>query len=1010
MGQMADRPSRIPSARMCKPLVPLASAAFLVAIAFETIYAAPPPEVTCEASKKTASAKYAAMLGACWSTALKSGGALAPSCRQRGATAFERALDRAEGAAVAAGSACPTSDDDSFVTSAIDQLTSTIAARIAASTGVKACRSDAMKVVTKFTNDLLRGAAKQTSSLVGEKYSSIAAKANAELEAGLAKVYANSRFCPRDAVPVRAADVVPLVESLSQSMAARLGGCESVGADEFQSLSVGMWKSTLTYATALGRTVITDAKVCPLAAFRAGQLPARFASALLPGPAGSDPLLLLATSNGDFAMLLGGDGSRVTKILTPEATLEISADGQVSTGPASVASAAPSISRAEAESECDSWRATLGVPCIVARLSQKLGEATAISCFKECVLDPGCWLRCLPLGLAEDLLFDKAFDRLCTVPKCAFDATCSASSRCGVFGGCVVTQRAKSNGRTCAASACDQDRLVSYACLGGQCAGRSERCGDRETCVANPEPMCSTSCGDHVQDPWEECDEGGPSPTCDDDCTVPACGDGRVNTAAGEECDDGGRAPNDGCDESCHFECGNGSLQPGEVCDPALSVGAPGTQCEATACTAVPGNLGRRRTCVCSPCNSNGTIDSSLESCDAPDFAEQSCESFGFDEGALGCADCQIDLAGCRCRSSFTAIGLPFDGAFSIVRDVSADGRVLVGKSDEIHPEGGELGEWAFRWTAAGGFDGIGGLGSFEATDAEAISGDGSTVVGMAGDLFQWDGNGDGVEEDICCISRAFKSGPGGAFLLPSGGGLYPQSRAYDVSASGDVVVGQVRLAPLTPFGDDPSIVVPARWIGGDLDLLSSSPGQALGISPNGDYIVGDVASPSGRQAFRWSADDGIVLLGELPGGDFLSAGTVVNNAGVVWGSSTSTLVPHGVGEPFRWSPSTGMVGLGVNMVLEDATPDGRILVGRRTSVGFAEALVWTPNRGVRSLKGEAESLCQLDLSGWQLQFAEAITPDGKTIVGFGIAPSGKMEGFRLRCPAIATGGQCTPE
>jgi cysteine-rich repeat protein len=61
------------------------------------------------------------------------------------------------------------------------------------------------------------------------------------------------------------------------------------------------------------------------------------------------------------------------------------------------------------------------------------------------------------------------------------------------------------------------------------------------------------SCGDGVvQKPLEVCDTKGESPTCDIDCTPPACGDGIVNAAAGEVCDDG---VNDGLLGSCMQDC-----------------------------------------------------------------------------------------------------------------------------------------------------------------------------------------------------------------------------------------------------------------------------------------------------------------------------------------------------------------------------------------------------------------------------------------------------------------------
>jgi cysteine-rich repeat protein len=63
-------------------------------------------------------------------------------------------------------------------------------------------------------------------------------------------------------------------------------------------------------------------------------------------------------------------------------------------------------------------------------------------------------------------------------------------------------------------------------------------------------------CGDGVTDAPEECDDAGESASCDADCTLAECGDGTLNTTAGEECDDGNTTPGDGCDASCLIEVG----------------------------------------------------------------------------------------------------------------------------------------------------------------------------------------------------------------------------------------------------------------------------------------------------------------------------------------------------------------------------------------------------------------------------------------------------------------------
>jgi hypothetical protein len=46
-------------------------------------------------------------------------------------------------------------------------------------------------------------------------------------------------------------------------------------------------------------------------------------------------------------------------------------------------------------------------------------------------------------------------------------------------------------------------------------------------------------CGNRQVDPGEDCDTGGQTATCDDDCTRAFCGDAHLNPARGEICDGG---------------------------------------------------------------------------------------------------------------------------------------------------------------------------------------------------------------------------------------------------------------------------------------------------------------------------------------------------------------------------------------------------------------------------------------------------------------------------------------
>ena len=85
--------------------------------------------------------------------------------------------------------------------------------------------------------------------------------------------------------------------------------------------------------------------------------------------------------------------------------------------------------------------------------------------------------------------------------------------------------------------------------------------------------MCirDSFCGDGIVDPDndEECDTQGESDTCDDDCTLVVCGDGNINEAAGEGCDDGNASDNDACPSGSGQVHEDFSHSQGARCQPA---------------------------------------------------------------------------------------------------------------------------------------------------------------------------------------------------------------------------------------------------------------------------------------------------------------------------------------------------------------------------------------------------------------------------------------------------------
>jgi len=94
-----------------------------------------------------------------------------------------------------------------------------------------------------------------------------------------------------------------------------------------------------------------------------------------------------------------------------------------------------------------------------------------------------------------------------------------------------------------------------------------ERCGDfviecAEVCDdgnsvsgdgCSADCLSDETCGNGIVDTaaGEVCDDGAQSATCDADCTAPQCGDGELNIAAGEVCDDGNTANGDACSADC---------------------------------------------------------------------------------------------------------------------------------------------------------------------------------------------------------------------------------------------------------------------------------------------------------------------------------------------------------------------------------------------------------------------------------------------------------------------------
>jgi len=328
---------------------------------------------------------------------------------------------------------------------------------------------------------------------------------------------------------------------------------------------------------------------------------------------------------------------------------------------------------------------------------------------------------------------------------------------------------------------------------------------------------------------------------------------------------------------------------------------------------------------------------------------------------------------------------------------ISSDGDIIVGFSSST-PSG--FGFEAYRWTEESGLLGLGSLpgGLAFFSSSWAVSADGMVVVGNS------------ISERSGTAIEAFRWTPEGGMvglggIIETGGFVY--SMATDISGDGQVIVGG-GVARRVGLSDEFEAF---RWteVGG-MRALGDLPGGEVGsaaraISADGLVIVGSSESDRGTEAFRWTKHSGMVGLGGLGQERFRSFARDVSADGnvVVGVSNTDEMGPRA----FRWTKHTGMVAI-------DETPfrisyatgvsaDGGVIVGAATVDDVDSAFIWTEDDGMLILQDwlVAEYGLGAELAGWTLTKANAVSADGRAIVGEGTNPTGNREGWLVRLDPV---------
>jgi uncharacterized membrane protein len=309
---------------------------------------------------------------------------------------------------------------------------------------------------------------------------------------------------------------------------------------------------------------------------------------------------------------------------------------------------------------------------------------------------------------------------------------------------------------------------------------------------------------------------------------------------------------------------------------------------------------------------------------------------------------------------------------FSSLDGVSPDGSIALGRSGSNAPTTAGV-----RWSAATGLAPLGNEAGFVFTSARDASLNGNYITG-----YQQLGNFQYLSFRLVGgVSTDLGDLPGGS----------DNTLALSISQDGQTIVGLGNFA-FGVDGDQGFVWTPVTGIRGIGFLPGGNISQAVGVSGNGQVIVGNSNNAARVSLAVRSTPQGLVSLGDLPGGiEDSGAYKASFDGSVIIGRSNSA---NGY-EGFRWTAVTGMQPLGdlpggmFVSTPQDVTDDGSTIVGyshtgSSVSVG-EEAFIWDTVNGMRNLKQVLQADYGLNLAGWTLTRANAMSADGSVIVGDGI-------------------------
>jgi uncharacterized membrane protein len=339
--------------------------------------------------------------------------------------------------------------------------------------------------------------------------------------------------------------------------------------------------------------------------------------------------------------------------------------------------------------------------------------------------------------------------------------------------------------------------------------------------------------------------------------------------------------------------------------------------------------------------------------------------------------------------ASFTPLGfLPggVEPAFSLATDISADGRTIVGGSTYFAEEQARIVGAYWRDGSINALPQPPDL--LPSSVANCVSADGSVIGGTIGFWLNGYEPRNGVYWSV----------------TPQGTTTKAFDEAYainDVTADGTVRVGATRVPGLLPVidqgffeSDNGGIQTIGRLQGTGYSWLEAT-------SADGSVAVGFADTPSNITSIRWTEEGGLEQLPNQPVGVASQASGITPDGSIITGY---------LGEDaYRWTQAGGFQLLGHLPGAgwaegRDISADGSVIVGYNAIGGGDVAFIWDAAHGMRARKDALQSEFGLDLAGWELRNANAISDDGLSIVGWGTNPAGFTEAFVVRLPEPGAG------